>query len=127
MEASKPGLDPQKNKGKGPEVSTDGRPVNPPGVYVHKDTGAKFITAPGEEGVVQADSLMTPLWQNAWEWTADVPSREELLASRKAQEVEEAAQEALQKGKEAAEHKAAVKEATERLKVAEADLAVEVN
>lgn len=126
MNAGKvPGLDPKQNKGKGPEVYTDGRMINQPGIYVHKDTGARFITAPGEEGVVQADSLMTPLWKDAWEWTAEVPSRQELLAMRKEQEVNDAAAEALEKGKESAELKAATKEAVEKLKVAEADLEVE--
>lgn len=75
-------------KGQSKELPTDGRPINLPGVYVHKDTKAKFITAEGESGVVQADALQTPIWQRAWERVGDVPSREELLAAQKAAEAE---------------------------------------
>ena len=90
--------------------------INLPGIYVHKDTGEKFITAEGEAGVVQADALMSPIWKDAWEWKAEVPSRIELLAMRKTQEVKDAAAEALQKGQEAAELKAATKAAVEAAK-----------
>jgi hypothetical protein len=76
---------------KSAERNTDGRPLNLPGIYVHKDTAAVFITAPGEDGVTQADALMNPLWEHAWEWTADVPNREELLEMRKAQEKKDTA------------------------------------
>jgi hypothetical protein len=66
---------------------TDGRPVNEPGKYKHKPTGAIFITAPGEEGVVQADALSNPdVWHFEWERVGDVPSRTELLEMRKEQE-----------------------------------------
>jgi hypothetical protein len=72
-------------KGQSLEFSVDGRPVNLPGIYVHKDTGAQFITAEGQDGVTQADALMSPVWEHAWEWSAEVPSRLEILAMRKAQ------------------------------------------
>lgn len=98
------------------EMNSDGRPINLPGVYVHKDNGAKFITSEGDEGVAQADALMQPLWEHAWERTGDVPSRTELLKMRKEQEIQDAAAEALQKGEEAAELKAATKAAIEKVK-----------
>lgn len=79
MDASK--LPKQQSK----EINTDGRPLNQPGIYVHKDSGATFITAEGQDGVVQADALMSPLWEHSWEWTADVPSRLEILKMREAQ------------------------------------------
>lgn len=104
-------------KGKSAEKSSDGRPLNASGIYVHKDTGATYITAPGEEGVVQADALMSPVWKDAWEWTAEVPTREELLKMRKEQQVKDATAEALEKGKEAAELKEATKAALEEAKV----------
>lgn len=106
-------------KGQSTERNTDGRPINLPGVYVHKDLGAKFITSDGEEGVTQADALMSPSWKDGWERVGDVPTRTELLEQRKAQEVKDAAAEALQKGKEAAELKEATKKA-----IAEAEKAV---
>lgn len=68
------------------ELNSDGRPINLPGIYVHRDTKAKFITSEGDEGVAQADALMSPVWKDAWERVADVPSRLELLEMRKAQE-----------------------------------------
>lgn len=80
-------LDPVKNKGKSPEV-TEGRPLNQPGTYKHRDTGAIYITAHGEEGVVQADALQSPVWQGAWERVGDVPSHAELLKQRKKQQDE---------------------------------------
>lgn len=98
-------LDPQVNKGKSPEL-TDGRPVNPPGIYKHRDTGAEFITAPGEEGVLQADAMMSPVWKDAWERIGDVPSRSELQKRRQAAvnkvEAEEKAKKA-EKAKEEAD------------------------
>jgi hypothetical protein len=106
-------------KGKSQEVATDGRPLNQPGIYKHKDTGGIFITAEGEAGVLQADALTSPIWKDAWEWTAEVPSRTELLKMRKAQEIKDATEEALEKGKEAAELKAAKKAA---LEAAEAEI-----
>jgi hypothetical protein len=63
---------------------TDGRPVNEPGTYKHRDTGAIYITAAGEEGVVQADALKAPVWKDAWERVGSVPSHAELLKQRKA-------------------------------------------
>lgn len=75
-------------KGQSKEV-TDGRPINEPGIYVHKDTGAEYITAEGEEGSIQADALNSPVWKDAWERKGDVPSRVELLERRKAQEAKD--------------------------------------
>lgn len=98
------------------ERHTDGRPLNLPGVYEHKDTDAVFITSEGDEGVAQADALMHPLWKDAWERVADVPTRLEILEMRKAQEVKDATTEALQKGKEEADLKEAKKKALEAAK-----------
>ena len=95
-------------KGQAKEVNGDGRAYNLPGIYIHKDTKYEYITAEGEEGSIQADALMSPIWQGAWEWTADVPSRTELLAIRKAQEIKEAKEEAQAKKAEEAELKAAI-------------------
>lgn len=72
-------------KGKSAEKTPDGRAINQPGIYVHKDTGATFITAPGEEGVLQADALQSPAWKDAWEWKGEAPSRSEVLEMQKAQ------------------------------------------
>lgn len=77
-----PVLDPAVNKGKSPEL-TEGRPVNPPGIYTHRDTEQKFITSPGEAGSIQADALLSPVWKDAWERVGDVPSRTELLEQKK--------------------------------------------
>lgn len=106
------------------EVNYDGRPINLPGIYEHADTKARFITAEGDEGVAQADALMTPLWKDAWVRVGDVPSRVEILAMRKAQLVKDSAEETIQKNQEAAELKAATKAAVESAK-AEAALEVE--
>ena len=38
------------------QEKTEGR-VNLPGIYVHKESGAKFITVEGEGGYIQADAL----------------------------------------------------------------------
>lgn len=102
-------------KGQSAERSTDGRPVNLPGVYVHKDTGAKFITSEGDEGVAQADALMVPLWKDAWERTGDVPSRVEVLKMRKDQEIKDVRAEKAEKAAEEAAFDAAV--ATEEVKL----------
>jgi hypothetical protein len=73
-------------KGQSAEV-TPGKRRNLPGIYVHKESGAKFITAEGSEGVIQADALMdNPLWKSGWERVGDVPSRVELLKAQKTQE-----------------------------------------
>ena len=98
---------------------TDGRQLNQPGIYVHKDTGAKYITAEGEEGVIQADALQSPVWKDAWERKGDVPSRVELLKMNKEQQVKEATAEALDKGKEAAELKQATKKSIQEAKEAQ--------
>lgn len=87
------------------------RPNNEPGTYVHRDTGAKFITSDGDEGIIQADALMSPVWKDAWERVGDVPSRLEILELRKAQEVKDATEAALEEGKANAELKQAKKEA----------------
>lgn len=79
-------------KGQSAERNGDNRPVNLPGKYKHKPTGAVFITADGSEGVVQADALSNPeVWHYEWERFGDVPSRVELLEMRKAQEATESA------------------------------------
>lgn len=93
------------------EINSDGRPMNLPGVYKHKDTGSVFITVEGQEGVTQADALKNPIWKDGWERTGDVPSRLELLEMRKAQEVKDATEEALAEGKANADLKSAKKEA----------------
>jgi hypothetical protein len=95
-------------KGKSLEKTSDGRPLNMPGVYKHRDNGALFTTAPGEEGVIQADALMAPVWKDAWERVSDVPSRTEILAAQKAQALKDAASEAAAKKAEKAELDAAV-------------------
>lgn len=71
-------------KGQSAEA-TQGRPQNQPGVYKHRDTGATFITAPGEEGILQADALLSPVWKDSWERVGDAPSRSELLEMQKKQ------------------------------------------
>ena len=98
-------------KGQSMERTSDGRPLNMPGVYKHKDTGATFITASGEEGVIQADALQSPVWQGAWERVGDVPTRTEILAAQKAQALKDAAEEAAKKKAEEAELEAATKAA----------------
>jgi len=99
-------------KGQSTEV-TPGRPRNIPGIYVHKESGAKFITSEGREGGIQADALMdNPLWRGGWERVGDVPSRLELLAMRKAQEIKDATDAAVEEGRHSAELKDAVKAAT---------------
>lgn len=78
-------LDPTVNKGQSPEL-TEGRPLNQPGKYKHRDSGAVYITAAGQEGVVQADALRAPVWQGAWERVGDVPTHAELLEQRREQQ-----------------------------------------
>lgn len=94
-------------KGQSKEISSDGRPINLPGIYKHKDTGAIFETAPGEPGVIQADALKSPVWQGAWERVGDVRTRTEILAAQKAQLLKDTAAEAAQKKADEAELKAA--------------------
>jgi len=94
-------------KGKSLERTSDGRLVNQPGTYKHRDTGAVFITAPGEEGVIQADQLHAPVWKDAWERVGDVPSRTEILAAQKAQALKDAVADAATKKAEKAELEAA--------------------
>lgn len=96
-------------KSQSTERTTDGRPLNLPGIYEHKEAGKTYITAPGEEGVVHADALMSPVWQGGWKRIGDVPSRVELLAMRKAQELKDKKAEAKEKAQEKAELEAAVK------------------
>lgn len=103
---------------KSSERNTDGTPLNRPGVYKNKDNGELFITADGGAGILQADYLMKPFWKDLWEWTGPVPTGEELLAMRQAQEVKDATEEALQAGKEAEQMKAAKKKALEEAKAA---------
>jgi len=84
-------------KGQSALKSGDSRPINLPGVYIHKDSGNKFTTAPGDWGVVQADHLMSPNWGGAWQRVSDVPTREELLTARKSQELNDQRAEAKEK------------------------------
>jgi len=58
-----------------------------PGVYVHRESGNKFITVEGEGGYIQADALNKPEWNGSWERVGDVPSRTELLESQTPKEV----------------------------------------
>lgn len=97
-----PVLDPAVNKGKSPEL-TEGRPVSPPGIYQHRDTGQKFITSPGEAGSIQADALLSPIWKGAWERVGDVPSRTELMEQNKKASAKVEAQEKATKLKKAKE------------------------
>jgi hypothetical protein len=62
---------------------TDGRPINEPGTYKHKDTGRIYITPEGEEGIIHADALNSPIWKDSWERVGGVPSRTELLKQQK--------------------------------------------
>lgn len=94
------------------EKNYDGRPTNEPGIYVHKESGAKFITAPGNEGIAQADYLMTERWKGGWERVDDVPTRVELEKMRKAQLLKDTASDAVQKKADEAEMKAIEDEAT---------------
>lgn len=98
------------------ELNGDGRPINLPGVYVHKDTKQRYITPDGDEGVVHADALMSPVWKDAWERVGDVPSRLEILEMQKAQEVKDATEAAIKEGKESADLKEATKQAIEEAK-----------
>lgn len=97
-------------KGQSKESNSDGRPLNLPGIYVHKESGAKFITTNGDEGVAQADALMVEKWRGGWERVGDVPSRVELLAMNKAQQIKDAKAEAAQKKADEAEMKALLEE-----------------
>lgn len=77
----------------------EGRPQNLPGVYIHKPSGQKYTTQPGDWGVVQADHLMSPNWGGEWNRVADVPTKEEILTMRKAQELNDKRAEAKEKSK----------------------------
>ena len=85
----------------------------PPGIYRNKDNKEIFITAEGEEGSIQADALMNPIWKDVWEWEAEVPNRVELLKLRKAQLLKDAKAEADEKKAEKAEIDAVVEEIDE--------------
>ena len=87
----------QLSRGKANERNGDGRPINLPGIYTHSLSGKTIITAAGDEGVVQADALMQPRWQGQWKRTGDVPSRVDILAMQKAQEMKDAKTEAVDK------------------------------
>lgn len=95
-------------KGQSRERNYDGRPVNEPGIYVHKESGAKYITPDGDEGIIQADALNSPVWNNAWERVGDVPSRTEVLEMRETQLLKDAKAEAAEKKARDARVKAAV-------------------
>lgn len=96
-------------KGQSLERTSDGRPLNLPGIYEHKEAGKQIITAPGEEGVIQADALMSPVWQDGWKRVGDVPSRIELLKARKDQLLKDQKAEAKDKAADKAELEAAAK------------------
>lgn len=101
------------------EINADGRPTNMPGIYVHRDSGQKFITsADYDAGVAQADALMSPIWKDAWQWTGEVPSHVELKEMQKLQEIKDATNEALEEGRRSEEMKALKKKALEEAKVA---------
>lgn len=91
------------SKGQSTERNGDGRPINLPGKYVHKESGATLITSAGDEGVVQADALMQPRWAGAWHRASDVPSRQEVLAMQKAQAMKDAKETAIEKDADKAE------------------------
>lgn len=92
---------------------TEGRKGNLPGVYRHKDSGAEFITSEGNEGVIQADALLSPVWKDGWERIGDVPTRVELLERQKAQQIKEATEATLAKEQEDADLEEAKKVALE--------------
>jgi len=96
-------------------MNGDGRPINLPGVYKHKDTGAEFITSEGDEGVAQADAMMSPVWKDAWKRVGDIPSGQELLARNKAQLIKDTAAEGAAKRAEDAAFAKAVAEAEAQL------------
>lgn len=100
-------------KMKSREVNGDGRPINLPGVYREKETGTEIITSDGDEGVAMADAIMATAerLKTTFERVGDVPSRVEILAMRKAQEVKDAAAEKVQKVADEAELKAATDKA----------------
>ena len=91
------------SSGQSKERNGDGRAINLPGIYTHAKSGKRVITADGDEGVVQADALMQPRWQGAWERTGDVPSRIEILAMQKAQAMKDAKVTAIEKKVDEAE------------------------
>src|SRR3990167_3222441 len=98
----------------------DGRSF-PPGIYRNKDNKEIFITAEGEEGSIQADALMSPIWKDVWQWEAEVPNRVELLALRKAQLIKDAKAEAEEKKAEKAELEAAVADESQTVEVDDPD------
>lgn len=79
-------------KGQSSESNGDRRPINLPGIYRHGPSGKEVITSDGDEGVIQADAMMQPRWQNTWKRVGDVPSRVEQLAMRKKQALKDAAE-----------------------------------
>ena len=97
-------------KGKSIERNADGRPINLPGIYIHKETKMEYITAEGDEGVVQADALMSPVWQGGWERVGDVPSRTELLERQELQLLKDQKAEAKAKVEKEARFKAALED-----------------
>lgn len=94
------------------EANYDGRPVNLPGTYRHKDTKEDFITSSDfDAGVAQADYLMSPVWKDAWSRVGDVPSYTELLARNRAQLIKDSAAEGSAKREEEADLAKAIAEA----------------
>jgi len=101
-------------KGQSKEKNGDGRPINLPGVYFHKDSDTKFVTSDGDEGILQADALNSPVWNNGWTRIGDVPTRTELLELQKAQEIKDAKEEKRLKDERKAEIDSAVSEVSEK-------------
>lgn len=90
-------------QGQSTEKNGDGRKINLPGKYVHKESGAILITSAGDEGVVQADALMQPRWAGAWHRASDVPTRLEIQEMQKVQTMKDKKAVALEKKAEEAE------------------------
>jgi len=67
------------------ETPGDGRPVNQPGVYVHKASGAEIIVMPDAKSTGQQDALV----RMGFEWKAEAPGRVELDAMQKAQKAKD--------------------------------------
>ena len=88
---------------------TPGQPQTLPGTYKNKKNGRLYITVEGREGVIQADALMSnPQQKGEWERIGDVPSRIELLEARKAQELKDATETAVEEEEHKSEIEAAV-------------------
>jgi hypothetical protein len=67
--------------GQATERSGDGRQHNAPGVYFDKLSETTMTTVEGSEGVIQADAFV----RLGYEYVGPPPTRQEVLASTKAQ------------------------------------------